>query len=131
MSADRRRLPPGLRGVRGRRSAAEVVEDARGRGMVAHLVRPAASKAELLDAVADALDFPAWTGRNWDALADSLTDLSWLPPGPHVLVWPATGRLREADPAAYATAVGVLEEAARVSAGSARPLTVLLLRGTP
>lgn len=129
MSATRRPLRPGLRSVRGRRSAAEVVEDARARGMVPHLMRRAASKAELLDAVAAALDFPAWTGRNWDALADSLADLSWLPAGPHVLVWPATKRLREADPAAYVTAVEVMHGATHASADSGRPLTVLLLPG--
>ena len=128
MSAARRRLRPGLRSVRGHRSATEVLDDARDRGMEPHFARPAGSKSELLDAVADALGFPAWTGRNWDALADSLTDLSWLPPGAHVLVWPAPERLRAADPAAYATAVEVLERAARASAGTARPLTVLVVR---
>ena len=125
----RRRLRPGMRTVRGGRSAAEVLADARDRGMPAHLARPASSKAELLDAVADALDFPAWTGRNWDALADALTDLSWLPPGPHVLVWPAPERLRAADPGAYRTAVEVLDQAAGTAADSARPLTVLLVPG--
>jgi len=97
--------------------------------MAPHPARSAGSKAELLDAVAAALAFPAWTGRNWDALADALADLSWLPPGPHVLIWPAPERLRAADPAAYATAVEVMTEAARGSAGSDRPLTVLLVTG--
>ena len=36
---------------------------------------------------ARALRFPDWVGRNWDALADALGDLSWLPAGPHVVVW--------------------------------------------
>lgn len=123
----RRRLRPGVRAVRGQPAATEVARDARERGMQPHVARAAGSKAELLDAVADALAFPAWTGRNWDALADALADLSWLPPGPHVLVWSAPERLRAADPAAYATAVEVLTDAARDSAGSDRPLTVLLV----
>lgn len=129
MSTGSRRLRPGLRSVRGRRSADEVIEDVRDRGMTPHPARPAATKAELLDAVAEALGFPAWTGRNWDALADALADLSWLPAGPHVLVWPAPERLRVADPAAYETAVDVLRGASHGSAGSARPLTVLLVPG--
>jgi len=29
--------------------------------------------------IAQALDFPEWFGGNWDALQDSLRDLSWLP----------------------------------------------------
>ncbi|AJC59785.1 MULTISPECIES: barstar family protein [Streptomyces] len=39
-----------------------------------------ADKAGFLDRCAAALDFPAYFGHNWDALADCLTDLSWCPP---------------------------------------------------
>jgi RNAse (barnase) inhibitor barstar len=35
-------------------------------------------KDGLLAAIAQAMDFPDWFGRNWDALADCLTDLEWL-----------------------------------------------------
>jgi hypothetical protein len=38
----------------------------------------------LLDALAKALDFPAYFGRNWDAAWDCLTELSW--PGDQLLV---------------------------------------------
>lgn len=34
-------------------------------------------KAELLERVALALSFPDYFGRNWDALIDCLSDLSW------------------------------------------------------
>ena len=36
-------------------------------------------KATLLARFAAALQFPDWFGHNWDALADCITDLSWLP----------------------------------------------------
>ncbi|MDD2701922.1 MAG: barstar family protein [Sideroxydans sp.] len=36
------------------------------------------SKAEFLVAVAHAIQAPDWFGRNFDALADALCDLSWL-----------------------------------------------------
>ncbi len=39
----------------------------------------ARGKRALLNAFAHALKFPASFGGNWDALADSLQDLSWLP----------------------------------------------------
>ncbi|MBT2482719.1 barstar family protein [Streptomyces sp. ISL-94] len=37
------------------------------------------SKAELMRRCGDALLLPEWFGGNWDALADCLIDLSWLP----------------------------------------------------
>src|SRR5699024_7231387 len=36
-------------------------------------------KSEILTRIASALIFPDWFGHNWDALADCLGDLSWLP----------------------------------------------------
>ncbi len=36
------------------------------------------SKVDLMNALAIALDFPDHFGANWDALDDSLRDLSWL-----------------------------------------------------
>ena len=60
------------------------------------MLGPAASKAELLDGLARALEFPGWVGRNWDALADALGDLSWLPAGPKVVVW--AGWMRSGRP---------------------------------
>ena len=35
-------------------------------------------KATLLQVAAAAFHFPDWFGHNWDALSDSLGDLSWL-----------------------------------------------------
>lgn len=40
----------------------------------------------LLARFASALRFPEWFGHNWDALADSLGDLSWLPASGYVLL---------------------------------------------
>ncbi|GAA2640712.1 barstar family protein [Streptomyces spororaveus] len=36
-------------------------------------------KAELMRRCGDALRLPEWVGGNWDALADALRDLSWVP----------------------------------------------------
>lgn len=33
---------------------------------------------QLMDVIADALDFPAYFGANWNALYDCLTDFSWI-----------------------------------------------------
>ncbi|GGU69093.1 hypothetical protein GCM10010211_38210 [Streptomyces albospinus] len=39
----------------------------------------ALDKAEFMDRCARSLRLPDYFGRNWDALADCLTDLSWCP----------------------------------------------------
>lgn len=41
----------------------------------------ATDKHTQLAQIAIALDFPDWFGHNWDALADCMSDLSWLPQG--------------------------------------------------
>lgn len=51
-----------------------------------HVTASARTRAELLAAIAAALDFPPHFGRNLDALYDMLRDLSWLPAGDHELV---------------------------------------------
>lgn len=35
------------------------------------------SKSEFMAAIAKGIDAPEWFGKNWDALADALADLSW------------------------------------------------------
>ena len=117
-------LRPGVRAVR--RPAADVAADATQQGAAVHRIGPAATKAELLTDLARALDFPGWVGPNWDALADALRDLSWLPAGPHVVVWTGASAT---DPGAYETALEVLRDATVTSAGTDRPLTVLLAAG--
>jgi RNAse (barnase) inhibitor barstar len=46
----------------------------------------ASDKEQLLTHVASALAFPRWFGRNWDALEDCLSDLSWRGGEGHVLI---------------------------------------------
>lgn len=91
-------------------------------GLAVYVVPPVTSKTEFLDALASALRFPEWFGRNWDAAADLLGDPTVLPTGQWVLVWLDAARLQRADPDAYCVARGILVEAA-----SARGLTVLLV----
>jgi RNAse (barnase) inhibitor barstar len=66
-------------------------------------------KAGLMRAFAAAFGFPDWFGHNWDALADCLGDLDWLPAEGYVLGLRNVQRLRAADPADYATLIAVLE----------------------
>lgn len=55
---------------------------------------------DLLDAVGDALSFPGYFGRNWDALDECLRDLDWLPAEGWVLVVEGARALWSARPEA-------------------------------
>lgn len=52
-------------------------------------------KAGLLDVCATAFDLPRWFGRNWDALADSLSDRSTGEP--EVVLWEGWRELLDHD----------------------------------
>ena len=54
------------------------------------------TKEALLDRMARSLAFPDWFGRNWDALEDCLSDLSWTGAEGHVLCLKG-GEALEAD----------------------------------
>lgn len=104
--------------------AARALTEARDRGALAHLMGPVTSKDEALEAIGVALNFPAWYGRNLDALYDCLVDLSWQGPGEHVLVWAGHRQLEAVDSEGYRAVLAVLDDAA--SASAERPLSVLL-----
>lgn len=97
------------------------------RGVTAHLMdgAPLTTKAAALDAIAAALSFPDWFGRNLDALHDCLTDLSWLPAGEHLLIWQHHDRLRMADPGGYAGVRAALADAVAAEHGEATLSVVL------
>lgn len=94
-----------------------LAETAHARGAHVHLVdgHPT-DKMSTMEAIAAALSFPDYFGRNLDALYDCLTDLSWLPGGEHVLIWGGAERLKEADPRAYLAIRSVLSDAERALA---------------
>lgn len=84
-------------------------------------------KAAFMERCGRALELPDWFGRNWDALADCLRDLSWLPVarGRLLLVsgWQAYA---EARPGEWATAQQVFAEAEAYWNDRAEGFSVLL-----
>ncbi|MCC0099243.1 barstar family protein [Streptomyces flavotricini] len=85
-------------------------------------------KAELMRRWGAALRVPSWFGGNWDALADALIDLSWLPQAPgRLLVVTSWRSYAGARPADWETLQEILEEAVDFwRDGGAGELTVLL-----
>jgi hypothetical protein len=86
-------------------------------------------KAGLLDACSDSLQFPAYFGYNWDALADCLADLSWLPDRGRVVLWDRYGVLAASDPDAWATGREVFQSAAEERTAEGRSPLYTLVRG--
>lgn len=74
-----------------------VEEVARGTPLGRTRVALQGGKAEILDALAKALAFPHWFGRNWDALEDCLADLSWKPAGGHLVLLTGAASLAKDD----------------------------------
>lgn len=70
------------------------------------------TKEELMRGVAEALAFPESFGENWDALEDSLTDLSWNTASGYVILLENCGPLSQADPETLETALEVFDGAA-------------------
>jgi len=94
--------------------------------------RGCTGKDEALARLATALRFPDWFGGNWDALADSLADLSWLPAPGYVLLLEGIDAWRDADPVAFETLSDVLDEATARWARDRIPFWALLpTRGAP
>lgn len=69
-------------------------------------------KDDLLQRIAAALRFPDGFGANWDALADSLGDLGWLPQaGGHAWLLDHADALRDASEADFDTLCDILDGA--------------------
>jgi hypothetical protein len=96
-----------------RASAAEAIRQATQGSALDVVSIDAAQKP--LEKIAAALAFPKWFGGNWDALEDSLGDLSWRKGEGYVLVfsgYPAEDRERLID---------VLRSSAEYWAGRRKP----------
>ena len=74
-------------------------------------LRNCGNKATLMLRLASALDFPAGSGRNWDAASDRLRDLSWLPAPGYALLFDGARDLRDADETSFDTLLEILNEA--------------------
>ncbi|UGY90624.1 barstar family protein [Streptomyces gobiensis] len=84
-------------------------------------------KAAFLDRCARALALPDWFGHNWDALADSLTDLSWWgEPRGYLLVTRDWDGFEQAAPGDATTAAEVLAAASGYWSAREIPMTALL-----
>lgn len=78
-------------------------------------------KDELLRRLTRSLPLPATFGHNWDALADCLRDLGWLPGWGHVLLFEHSDGLRRSAEADFNILLGILDDAATFGMDNDRP----------
>ena len=70
-----------------------------------------ADREALFDRLTVALQLPADFGRNWDALADSLRDLSWLKASGFILLFDHAEGMRAASEDDFDELLDIMEEA--------------------
>lgn len=88
--------------------------------------RRARNKASFLNAAAEAMAFPGYFGRNWDAFEECINDLSWAPARGYALLYEHVWWLACEQPAAWRTARAILHDACRNWASQETPFLVLL-----
>ncbi len=81
-------------------------------------------KHDLLERLARALHFPDWFGHNWDALADCLLDLDWLPARGHVLLLSHCAEFANTAPEAWHQASSIMAEVTEQRAQHELPMWV-------
>ena len=86
----------------------------------------ARGKNGLLGLLAKAFKFPAHFGRNWDALHDSLTDLSWLNAKGWLVLITNGKSFAERHKEDFATAIEVLGAAAEHWRDTNKPFWVMV-----
>ena len=85
-----------------------------------------ADKAGLLARCQRLFKLPPSFGHNWDALADSLQDLSWLPARGYVVSCRNGGELARRSPEDFSTALAILAATASYWRSKGKPFIVLL-----
>ncbi|MGA4847664.1 barstar family protein [Streptomyces sp. G5(2025)] len=87
-------------------------------------------KAAFMERCARGLGLPNWFGRNWDALADCLGDLSWAPPARgRLLVVSDWQEYARAAPEEWETAQEVFSSAIEHWRGAKTGLEIVLRLG--
>ncbi len=83
-------------------------------------------KEDFLEDLKEALKFPDWFGGNWDALADVLRDLSWIPGKGYVVILEKSKHFCASHRHEFDEAIDVLKEAASHWKSQGKPFWALI-----
>lgn len=83
-------------------------------------------KATFLTQFAEALSFPDYFGKNWDAFNDCITDMMWLPAPGYVVLYDHVSHFSANEPKDWSTARSILHDATRYWHSRGKPMYILL-----
>ena len=69
------------------------------------------NKQTFLKQAAEAMEFPAYFGHNWDAFDECITDLTWCPAQRYVILYNHADIFAQAEPTQYQIALDILNSA--------------------
>ncbi len=86
---------------------------------------PIKTKSQFLGLLGRVLTFPTWYGRNWDALEDCLTDLSWIEEAGLVIEIDGYAGYAATDPDGFAILLDIFKTSAEYWRSEGRPFWVI------
>jgi len=86
---------------------------------------PIKTKSQFLGLLGRSLSFPSWYGRNWDALEDCLTDLSWIEEAGLVVEIEGYSAYAKADPDGFAILLDIFKTSAEYWRSEGKPFWVI------
>lgn len=112
-------------------AAERLVDTARSLGFCRFEIDASAieSDAQLFDVIADRLQFPSYAGRNWDALLDSVRDMSWCPASGYCVILTGTENFLANGRQSFARFVEVMAQAADDWRGEGVPFHLIAVGG--
>ncbi len=87
-----------------------------------------ADKRSFIRAAGDAMQFPAYSGQNWDAFEESLRDLGWAPAAGYLVLFDEPDQFAQRDPAQWSVARAILQDAIAFWQEQGKPVVVLFRR---
>jgi len=83
------------------------------------------TKSQFLGLIGRSLSFPSWYGRNWDALEDCLTDLSWIEQSGLAVQVEGFSTYAKADPDGFIILLDIFKTSAEYWRSEGRPFWVI------
>lgn len=120
--------PPGVYRLVSRTSPGPILETITDWGWYAGYINgmAVADKPTFLVAAGQALAFPEYYGRNWDAFEEMVNDLSWIRSAGYLILYDYVYHFAAAQPEAMQTALAIFQSAARNWQREGIPFYVLL-----